>query len=137
MTDGSYDDIRAADEIVAVAEGSNHGWPSCVDDNRPVVESGVVDPCAGVPNSQAILGVGATPTGLAVAPWDRTQLVVALWVEQRLVTVSLDPADAGAAPEPLDLVFDRPQHLVADGDRLLVTDHGAGSIVAVTRNVTG
>ncbi|MEO0492372.1 MAG: glucose sorbosone dehydrogenase [Actinomycetota bacterium] len=131
MSDGSYDDRRAIDEIVAVVEGADHGWPTCVDDNRPVLESGVDEPCAGVPNSQTVFGAGSTPTGIAVAPWDPTQLVVALWVEQRLVTVSADPADAGEPSVLLAEGFDRPQHLVADGERLLVTDHETGTIVAV------
>ncbi|MEM8708349.1 MAG: PQQ-dependent sugar dehydrogenase [Actinomycetota bacterium] len=132
MSDGRYDDLRAIDEVVAVAEGVNHGWPSCVDDNRAVIESGIDDPCAGVPNSQVLFQAGSTPTGIAVAPWDPTELVVALWVEQRLVTVSTDPAEAGSPPLLLSAAFERPQHLVADGDRLLVTDHEAGTIVAVT-----
>lgn len=132
MSDGRYDDMRAIDEVVAVAEGANHGWPSCVDDNRAVLESGIDDPCAGVPNSQVLFQPGSTPTGLAVAPWDPTQLVVALWVEQRLVTVSTDPAEGGSPPVLLSAAFERPQHLVADGDRLLVTDHEAGTIVAIT-----
>lgn len=134
MSDGRYDDLRAIDEVVAVAEGANHGWPSCVDDNRAVLESGIDDPCAGVPNSQVLFQPGSTPTGLAVAPWDPTRLVVALWVEQRLVTISTDPAEAGTTAALLSDAFQRPQHLVADGDRLLVTDHEAGTIVAVTAN---
>ncbi|MEM8709096.1 MAG: hypothetical protein AAGE98_21725 [Actinomycetota bacterium] len=132
MSDGSFDEQRAIDEVVAVSEGNNHGWPSCVDDNRAVIESGVDDPCAGVPNSQVLFEAGSTPTGIAVAPWDPTQLAVALWVEQRLVTISTDPADAGSPPVLLSDEFERPQHLVADGDRLLVTDHEAGTIVALT-----
>ncbi|MEM9201953.1 MAG: hypothetical protein AAGC53_09850 [Actinomycetota bacterium] len=133
MSDGSFDDVRALDELVAVDEGSNHGWPSCVDDNRPVGESGVDRPCDGVPRSQATFAAGATPTGLAVAPWDSSQLVVALWVERSIVAVPLDPSAAPAQPVTIVTeVFERPQHLVADGDRLLVTDHEAGTIVELT-----
>ncbi len=134
MSDGRFDGVRAADEIVAVVEGANHGWPACVDDNRPVLESGVDAPCDGVPRSQTVFDPGATPTGLALAPWDPTRLVVALWVEQRIVSVSTDPADAGTEPTLVTDALDRPQHLVVDGDRLLVTDHEAGTIVAITEN---
>jgi hypothetical protein len=105
-----------------------------VDDNRAVLESGVDAPCDGVPRSQTVFAAGATPTGLAVAPWDPGRLVVALWLEQRIVELSTEPS---AAPAPVSLVTDaiaRPQHLVVDGDRLLVTDHEAGTIVAVTKN---
>lgn len=134
MSDGSYDGERAADEIVAVVEGANHGWPACVDDNRPVTESGVDRPCDGVPRSQVTFAPGATPTGLAVAPWDRSQLVVALWVEQRIVALSADPTDAMTGTSLVTDALQRPHHLIADGDRLLVTDHEAGTIVAITRN---
>lgn len=131
MSDGSYDGEPAADEVVAVANGANHGWPSCVGDNRPVVESGVTDPCAGVPGSQATFSPGATPTGIAVAPWDGERLVVALWVEGRVVQFSRSPSDAPAEIEPVTDQLLRPQHLIADGQRLLVTDHEAGTIVAI------
>lgn len=134
MSDGSYDGVAAADEIVAVVEGANHGWPACVDDNRAVLESGVAEPCDGVPGSQITFAPGATPTGLAIAPWDPSQLVVALWVEQRIVALSADPADAMRGTELVTDALQRPHHLVADGDRLLVTDHEAGTIVAITKN---
>ena len=134
MSDGSFDGERAVDEVVAVVEGVNHGWPVCVDDNRPVTESGLDAPCDGVPRSQTTFAAGATPTGLAVAPWNSDRLVVALWVEQRIVSISADPAQAMTGATLVTDALRRPQHLVADGDRLLVTDHEAGTIVAVTRN---
>ena len=131
MSDGSFDGAPAADEVVGVRAGSNHGWPSCVGDNRPVAESGVADPCAGVPRSQATFDPGATPTGIAVAPWDAERFVVALWVEGRIVQLSRSTSDAPAEIELLTDELRRPQHLVRDGDRLLVTDHEAGTIVAI------
>ena len=130
MSDGSFDGEPATDELVAVREGIGHGWPACVGDNRAVEEAGLADPCDGVPRSQAVFGPGATPTGLAVAPWDPSRLVIALWVEARIVEVDA----TGAAPAPATVVttdLDRPQHLVADGGRLLATDHAAGTIVAI------
>ena len=133
MSDGTYDGEPAADEVLRVAEGANHGWPSCVDDNRPVLESGVPEPCAGVPRSQFTFAPGATPTGIAVAPWDAGRLVVALWVEAVIVEVPADPAEAMAGSVVIVDDLERPQHLVADGDRLLATDHAAGTIVAIRR----
>ena len=134
MSDGSYDGVRSVDEIVAITEGANHGWPSCVDDNRLVEEAGVPDACDGVPGSQLTFDPGATPTGIAVAPWDPSQLIVALWVEQRIVSLSADPDLAMTGATLITDSLERPQHLVADGERLLATDHAAGTIVAIAEN---
>lgn len=133
MSDGLYDGTPAADEVIAVAAGADHGWPACVGDNRPVAEREATDAtCASVPRSQAVFAPGATPTGLAIAPWDPGQLVVALWVEGRVVSISSDPSDAPAIATVLTEDVARPQHLVTDGDRLLLTDHERGQIVALT-----
>lgn len=133
LSDGTFDGEVPVEEVVAVVEGANHGWPACVGDNRPVAESGIDEPCSGVPRSQATFAPAATPTGLAVSPWRPGALVVALWLEGRIVEISADPADA---PAPATLVTDRvarPQHLEADGDRLLATDHEAGTLVEIRR----
>lgn len=131
MSDGTYDGAPAADEVVPVSDGANHGWPSCVGDNRPVEESGIAEPCVGVSASQITFGPGATPTGLAIPPWEPDLLVAALWVPGEIVEFS-----ASGPARSLQLVTDeleRPQHLVADGDRLLATDHAAGTIVEIRR----
>ena len=39
------------------------------------------------PPSHALFEAGATPTSIAVAPWDPDVLVVALWGEGRVVTL--------------------------------------------------
>ena len=130
ISDGTFDGAPASDELVAVRESTDHGWPVCVGDNRAVEAAGVTDPCAGVPRSHALFGPGATPTGLAVSPWDPSRLFVALWVDATIVEVDLD-AVAPVTPVVVTTELDRPQHLVVDGVRLLATDHGAGTIVAI------
>ena len=73
----------------------------------------------------------ATPTGVAIAPWDTDLALVALWVRGEIVAV---PVAAGSDPHRPEVVVDtieRPQHLLADGDRILVTDHDAGRILAL------
>mgnify|MGYP001035827047 CR=1 FL=1 len=132
ISDGSFDGAPATDELVAVSEGVDHGWPACVGDNRAVEDAGVADPCTGVPRSQAVFGPGATPTGLAVSPWDPSRLFVALWVDATIVEVDTSGA-APAAPVVIATELSRPQHLVVDGLRLLVTDHAAGTIVVIER----
>ena len=141
VSDGSFDGAPAQDELVAVTPGVDHGWPVCVGDRIPVTEfGGLADDgssrCADGPGSHAVFDPGATPTSVAIAPWDPETLVVALWLERRVVTVPTDPA--GAPHEPVDLLVDdgsegfRPQHLLADGDRLLVVDFEGERILALT-----
>lgn len=132
MTDGQFDGRPAEDEIVAIEEGADHGWPSCVGNNRPVAErEGTEESCASVPNSHALFDVSATPTSIVVAPWDEALLVATLWNEGAVVTIPVAP---GAVPHSGTVVYqgvERPQHLAIDGDRLLLVDFNGGRIVAL------
>lgn len=132
MSDGRFDGERAPDELVAVTPGVDHGWPRCIGDRTPVIEFGAdAAECDAGPPSQALFGPGATPTSVVVSPWDVEQLLVALWVEQRVVAV---PAGSEGRPhDPVDVVTGelRPQHLLVDGDRLLIVDFDGGRILAM------
>jgi len=132
ISDGSFDGSPAPDELVAVTPGVDHGWPRCIGDRVAVEQfGGTVESCAGGPPSQALFGPGATPTSVAVAPWDADTLLVALWVPRRVVAVPRSPTDI--PHEPIEVLGGelRPQHLLADGDRLLVVDFDGGRILAV------
>ncbi len=132
LADGTYDGQAAADEVVAVVPGADHGWPWCVGNNREVAEfGGTDDECSLVPSSQAVFSFGATPTGIAVAPWDKGQLLVALWVAGDVVSISADRVDAPSTPVVVYADAERPQHLLVDGDRVLLVDHGSGEILAL------
>ncbi|MEL6983226.1 MAG: glucose sorbosone dehydrogenase, partial [Actinomycetota bacterium] len=123
VSDGRFDGERAPDELVAVTPGVDHGWPRCIGDRTPVVEFGAdAGECEPGPPSQALFAPGATPTSVVVSPWDADQLLVALWVEQRVVAVPT--ATEGRPQEPADVVTGefRPQHLLVDGDRLLIVE---------------
>lgn len=132
LADGRYDDLPAPDEVVAVVEGADHGWPTCVGDNRPVVEfGGTAESCASVPRSHVLFELGATPTSIVVAPWDDDRLIVALW--NRGEVVSMPIAEPVTAANSM-VVFDgaaRPQHLVVDEGRVLLTDFASGQIFAL------
>jgi glucose/arabinose dehydrogenase len=132
VADGTYDGGPAPDELVAVEQGDDFGWPQCVGDGTPVVlYGGTAERCATTPRSQALFPAGSTPTSVAVAPWDPTQLLVALWNDGRIVAVPTDGAQPVAATTFLAGI-DHPQTVVGDGDRLLVVDFGGGRILAVT-----
>lgn len=137
MTDGSFDELPASDELVKVSAGDNFDWPACVENNRPVTQfNGTPERCALAPPSHALFGPQATPTSVKVAPWDPQVLVVALWVTDQVVVIPIG-AQNGAEPwEPEEIVsgVGRPQDLLADGDRLLLTDHQNGRILAITRS---
>ena len=133
MSDGRYDGDVPVDEVVAVVNGVNHGWPVCVGDNRPVAELGASeDTCDGIPPSHAVFAPGATPTSIVVSPFDPGQLLVALWNEQRVISI---PRDAGAVPhQPTTFLNDlvNPQHMVAVGDELWLTEFGKGRILKIS-----
>ncbi len=132
IADGRLDDAVPPDELVGVAQGDDFGYPRCVGDRVPVRELGATDEsCATSPASHALFDPGATPTSVAVAPWDPETLVVALWNRGVLAVVPRATASSPHRPVELGIDLDRPQHLVTDGDRLLLSDHGAGTIVAV------
>ncbi len=131
VADGRFDGEIPADELVAVTPGLHHGWPQCVGDNQPVAEyGGEPSTCDPLPSSTALFGPGATPTSVVFAPWDDELALVALWNES--VVVALNPDDPGATPEVVYQQAQHPQHLTVDGDRVLLTDHTSGTIIALS-----
>ena len=87
--------------------------------------------CESTPRSHALFEPGATPTSVVVAPWDPDLLVVALWNRGEVVAVPRSAADAPHRPEVLLAGLDNPQHLLADGDRLLLTEFSGGRILEI------
>lgn len=133
MSDGTYDGEPAPDELVAVSPGDDFGWPQCIGDGQPVeFYEGTDEGCADAPPSHALFDPGATPTSVALAPWDDEVLLVALWNQGRVVAVPTEGGDGPVEFEDFLTGLDRPQHLLADGDRLLVVDYDGGRILAVT-----
>ncbi len=132
LADGTYDGTPALDELVAVNEGEDHGWPACVGNNRPVVEyGGTPQACAAIAQSQAVFASGATPTSVVIAPWNQATLLVALWVEGVVVAVPTSPGDAPADAVTVFAEAERPQHLVVDNQRVLLVDHAGGVVTAL------
>ncbi|MDQ3738883.1 MAG: PQQ-dependent sugar dehydrogenase [Actinomycetota bacterium] len=133
MSDGTYDGELPPDELVAVEPGDDFGWPQCIGDRQPVeFYEGTPERCAKTPRSQALFPPTSTPTSVAVAPWDADVLLVALWNQGVIVTVDRARRDGPVRPETFLTGIGRPQHLLADGARLLITDFEDGRILAVT-----
>ncbi len=137
--DGTYDGERPPDEIVTIPqerirEVPDGGWPRCIGDRQPVEENdGSTEWCDRAVPSLALFDPGATPTGVAIAPWDPDRAVVALWVTGNLVEIPITRSTGGppVASTPIATGLDGPQHLLADGDRLLLSVHGQGAVLAV------
>ena len=143
--DGTYDGERPPDEVVVIPQlqerdVADGGWPRCIGDREPVAENdGSPEWCARAVPSLALFEPGATPTGVAPAPWDPNRAVVALWVTGALVEIpTTRPAgDAPVASTPIATGLDGPQHLLADGDRLLLSVHGEGEVLTLNRSAPG
>jgi len=133
--DGRFDGEPPPDELNLAADGGDYGWPRCLGDRRGVQELGGSDQvCAATRAPLAVFPAGATPTGLAVPPWDPGVLLVALWTRGEVVSVPLpDVGQEGLAePEVVLDGLDGPQHLLALPDgALLVGEHGSGRILRV------
>jgi glucose/arabinose dehydrogenase len=133
IADRRLDGRPPPDEVMVVNDGDDFGYPRCVGDRTPVAELGAAAAdCADSPPSHALFEPGATPTSVAVAPWDDATLLVALWNAGVVVSV---PATAGSTPHTGDAFLtgiEHPQHLLSVDGQLLVVDHGGGRILAIS-----
>jgi hypothetical protein len=68
---------------------------------------------------------------VVVAPWDSDTLLVALWNRGEIVAVPTADDGRPHAGEVVVGQIARPQHLLIDGDRVLVSDHATGRILAI------
>jgi glucose/arabinose dehydrogenase len=134
ITDRRLDGGPPPDEVMVVADGDDFGYPRCIGDRTPVAELGAVAAdCASTPPSHALFEPGSTPTSITVSPWSADTLFVALWNAGEVVAIPASPGSSPHVGEPFLTGIDHPQHLLVDGDRLLVVDHTGGRILAVTR----
>ena len=129
--DGRFDGEPPPDELNLAVDGADYGWPRCLGDRLGVEELGGSDEvCATTEIPLAVFPAGATPTGVAVAPWDPGALLVSLWTRGEVVRVLVGEGE----PEVFLDGLDAPQHLLALPDgALLVGEHGAGRVLQIER----
>lgn len=134
ISDGQLDGASPPDELVLAEAETDFGYPRCIGDSVPVVELGATaDTCAAAPGSHALFAPRSTPTSVAIAPWDADVLLVALWNAGEIVAVPVAaPTDEPHRGRPVVTGIAHPQHLLADGDRLLVVDFDGGRVLSLT-----
>ncbi len=134
ISDGVLNGGAPVDELVVASAGDDFGYPRCIGDGEPVIAFGATTAeCDLAPASHALLGRRSTPTSVALAPWDETTVLVARWSTGDVVGVPVAGSTRPHEPEVVIDGIDHPQHLLADGDRLLITDHTGGRILSMTR----
>ena len=136
--DDPIDDGAPPDEVNLVVTGADFGWPQCAGNQEPVTRYGGSDErCAATRSPVALFPPGSTPTSVAIAPWDATILLVALWNTGEVVQVQLTADGDNATGEVSTFLtgLRNPQHLLAwrDGS-LLVSDFASGAIYRIIQN---
>lgn len=122
--------VAAPDELNRVEHGADYGWPACVGDRQPIASfGGDRERCARTVAPVTEFGPGVTATSVVVDPFVDAAFVVALWNAGQVVSVA---ADGAGDPRPLISGLPHPQHLLVDGDDLLVSDHQQGAVHRIT-----
>ena len=116
------------DELNVVTAGADYGWPRCYGRQRPATNNGgTAQECARTKTPLALFARGATPTSVAVSPFQKDTLLVALWATAQVVQIDTETGDV----TPF-LTLTLPQHLVVDGDALLVSSFADGTVYRIT-----
>ncbi len=123
--DGSLDGVAYPGEV-------NYGWPTCY--GRELAGTD----CDDVVPAVAVLPDHATPTGIAVSPFEPDTLLVALWLTGEVVAVDVSVSAEGegvsGAVAPFISEMANPQHLVTMPDGTLwVSEYATGKIWIVER----
>lgn len=134
VSDGTFDDVPAVDEVTSVEIGADHGWPWCVGDNRFVeqfAQLGTSDQCDQVSEPSAVFEAGATPTSVAAIPWNPTSLAVTLWNRGLVVVVSPETPETTTGSVTMLSGVNHPQQILAYRDEMLLLDHDLGRILVL------
>ena len=137
--DDPVDGKTPPDELNLVIAGADFGWPQCYGDRTPATNyGGTAERCQQTRAPVALFPPGATPTSVAVAPWDANTMLVALWntADGQVVQVKTIPAgdNATGTVTPFITGLKHPQHLLAMADgSVLISDFGSGMVYRVSK----
>ena len=140
MGDDPVNGEAPPEEINLVVEGADFGWPQCYGDQLPARNyGGTEEICAETRPPVVTFAPHSSPTSIVVSPFtadsDNLELLVALWVGRGVQRVQITESgdNATGTVEPFLDGLTNPQHLLADGDSLLVSDFATGTIYRVER----
>jgi glucose/arabinose dehydrogenase len=124
------------EELNLVVAGADYGWPRCFGNQEPALNrDGTAEICAQTEPPVTLFPPQTTPTSLAVAPWDDSILLVALWLGGEVTAVQLEEGADGrftGSNTPFLTGIANPQHLLPTPDgALLVSDHSSGTIYRI------
>lgn len=124
------------EELNLVVAGADYGWPRCFGTQEPALNrEGTAEFCAQTEPPVTLFPPQHTPTSLAVAPWDDTVLLVALWVGGEVTAVQLEEGRDGrftGTNTPFLTGIANPQHLLPTPEgALLISDHSTGIIYRI------
>lgn len=124
------------DEVNVIEVAADYGWPTCYGRQRPARNTGGTrEGCQKTRAPLALFPRGATPTSVVVSPFDHDnfdheKLLVAFWARAQVVQV--DARTGETTPFLSDIPF--PQHLLSDGETLLVSSFSRGVVYRLERN---
>ncbi len=130
LGDDPMDGSPPPDELNVITPGADYGWPWCYGRRLPAEDiGGTAADCAETQAPLALFARGATPTSVAVSPFDPGKLLVALWVPSQVVQV--DAQTGEVTPFMTGVTF--PQHLLVDGEALLISSFASGTVYRITQ----
>ncbi|WP_420631437.1 PQQ-dependent sugar dehydrogenase [Candidatus Leptofilum sp.] len=124
------------EELNLVAPGGDYGWAQCFGNQEPALNrDGTTEICVETEPPVALFPPQATPTSIAVAPWDDSVLLVALWLRGKVTAVQIE-VDADGRFVGTTSIFltgiQNPQHLLPTPDgALLISDYRTGTIYRI------
>jgi len=133
--DDLLDNGAPPDELNLVVAGADFGWPQCAGYGERVQRyGGTAERCAQSRLPVVLFAPNATPTSVAIAPWEENTLLVALWNAGEVVQIQITPEGDNAVGEVSTFLtgLRNPQHLLAwrDGS-LLLSDFATGTIFRI------
>ncbi len=137
MGDDPVNGEAPPEEINLVVEGADFGWPQCYGDQLPARNyGGTEEICAETRQPVVTFPPHSSPTSIVVSPFAEDELLVALWIGRGVQRVQITPAgdNATGTVEPFLDGLTNPQHLVVDGDTLLVSDFATGIIYRIEQS---
>ncbi len=124
------------DELNLVIPGADFGWPQCFGMQEAATNyGGTSEGCEASRPPVALFAQRATPTSVVASPWQTDTLLVALWLQQSVVQVTVTPVgdNATGVVEPFISGLRNPQDLLVLVDGTLLVSDFAGTIYRVIK----